>query len=257
MSPTLNQWIILLVGACSAGFVDSIVGGGGLLQLPTLLLTLPSQPAVMLLGTNKLASVWGTGSAAIVYNRKVKINLKEALFMAALAAVGSFTGARLASGLDTSQIKPIVVVALLVVFLWVLKNPSAGAVEKELLSPRNRRITTLVGGAAIGLYDGFIGPGTGSFLVFLLVGVVGLDFIRASATSKIVNTATNLAAILLFASRGQVLIGVGLAMGVANIIGSQLGSRLAIAKGSIWVRRVFLIVVGALLLRLVYDIISG
>ena len=250
------QWIALVVTAFTAGTIDSIVGGGGLIQLPGLLIILPMQPTVALLGTNKIASVWGTGSAAVIYNRKVRIQRREALIMAGLAAVGSFGGAALASRVSSSQLKPIVLVALVIVFLYVLRRPALGAHTAEKLSPATRRRVTAVAGAGIGFYDGFLGPGTGSFLVFLLVGVVGLDFLRASATAKVVNAATNLAAITWFASHGHILFEVGLAMGAANALGAQIGARVAIGKGAIWVRKVFLVIVCALIIKLGYDILN-
>ncbi len=253
---SIAQWVALIATAFVAGAVDSIVGGGGLIQLPGLLIILPLQPTVALLGTNKIASVWGTGSAAVIYNRKVRIDRREALIMAALAAVGSFGGAALASRVSSAQLKPIVLVALVLVFLYVLRRPALGAHSAEKLSPQTRRRVTAIAGATIGFYDGFIGPGTGSFLVFLLVGMVGLDFLRASATAKIVNAATNLAAIAWFASHGHMLLGVGLAMGAANATGAQIGARAAIGKGAIWVRKVFLVIVCALIIKLAYDIIT-
>lgn len=248
------QWVGLIVVAFAAGTIDSIVGGGGLIQLPGLLLILSSQPTVMLLGTNKIASVWGTGSAAVIYNRRVKIDRREAAIMTMLAATGSIGGAALASVVSSAQLKPIVLFALVLVFLYVLRRPSLGTETVERLSPSTRRTITASAGFGIGLYDGFIGPGTGSFLVFLLVGIVGLNFLQASAVAKIVNTATNLAALAWFATHGHVLFGVGLAMGAANASGAQIGSRLALGRGVIWVRKVFLVIVCALIIRLGYDI---
>jgi uncharacterized protein len=254
MAIHLQQWIALLITAFVAGAIDSIVGGGGLIQLPGLLVVLPLQPTVALLGTNKIASVWGTGSAAILYNRKVRIDRREAARMALLAAAGSFGGAVLASSVTSSQLKPIVLVALVVVFIYVWRRPSLGSQTTERLDPTVRRTVTTIAGLGIGFYDGFIGPGTGSFLVFLLVGIVGLDFLHSSATAKIVNTATNLAAIVWFVSRGHALIGVGLAMGAFNALGAQVGTRLALGKGVVWVRKVFLVIVCALIIRLAYDL---
>ena len=248
---------MLVIAAFCAGGIDAIVGGGGLLQIPALLLTLHGQPTAMLLGTNKLASVWGTASAAIVYNRTVRINRRDALLMAGLAGCAALVGAMIASRLSTAALKPLVVIALAVVFVYVWRKPNLGAVTHERLTQSRRRAVLAGGGLGIGFYDGLIGPGTGSFLVLLLVGVVGLAFIEANAIAKTVNTATNLGAIAWFASHGNVLVGLGLAMGAANLAGSQIGSRLAIAKGSLWVRRVFLIVVAALLARLLYDIARG
>ena len=251
------QWCGLILVAFAAGTVDSIVGGGGLLQLPGLLLILPSQPTVMLLGTNKIASVWGTGSAAVIYNRRVRVDRREAAVMTGLAALGAVGGAALASTVSSRQLKPIVLIALVVVFFYVLRRPALGAETTERLQASTRKVITATAGIGIGFYDGFIGPGTGSFLVFLLVGVVGLNFLQASAVAKVVNTATNLAALAWFAAHGHVLFGVGLAMGAANATGAQIGSRLALGRGAIWVRKVFLVIVCALIVRLAYDISRG
>jgi uncharacterized protein len=177
--------------------------------------------------------------------------------MAALAGLASVSGAAIASRLSTAALKPLVVLALLAVFVYVWRKPALGATTEERLSSARRKAVMLGGGIGIGFYDGLIGPGTGSFLVLLLVGVVGLAFIDANAIAKTVNTATNLGAIAWFASHGNMLVGLGLAMGAANFAGSQIGARLAIAKGSLWVRRVFLVVVLALLARLLYDIAWG
>lgn len=249
------RYLALVASAFSAGTIDAVVGGGGLIQLPALLLLLPTQPTVMLLGTNKVASVFGTGSAAVIYNRRVAVVRREAAMMAALAAMGSLAGAGLAALVSSAALRPIVLVALLAVLVYVWRNPLLGVEHRDLRSPVMRRTVIAAGGVAIGMYDGFIGPGTGSFLVFLLVGVIGMDFLRASAMAKVVNFATNAAAITVFASQGHVLWSVGLAMGAGNAVGAQVGARLAIGRGTVWVRKVFLVVVSALMIRLAYDIL--
>lgn len=252
---SVEDVLLLCAVAALAGGLDAVVGGGGLVQLPALLLVLPQVPAVALLGTNKLASVVGTASAAVTYARRVPVDRGTAVPMLAAAFVGSGLGALLATVAPGSALRPVVLVALVGVLLFTWRRPSLGEVEELRLQPRHQRAVTVAGGAAIGLYDGLVGPGTGSFLVFLLVGVVGLSFLHASATAKAVNTATNLAALLLFALGGHVLWGLGLAMAASNLAGSQVGARLAIRRGSAWVRRVFLVVVTALVLRLAYDVL--
>lgn len=247
--------LVLCAVAALAGALDAIVGGGGLLQLPALLLVLPQAPVVALLGTNKLSSVVGTCSAAVTYARRVPVDLRTASAMAAAAFAGSGGGAALATVLPGAALEPLVLAALVGVLLFTVRSPALGEVEALRLSPRAQRLVALLGGAVIGTYDGLVGPGTGSFLVFLLVGVVGLSFLHASATAKIVNTATNLAALLLFALGGHVLWGLGAAMAVSNLLGSQIGTRLALRRGSAWVRRVFLVVVSALIVRLAYDVL--
>jgi uncharacterized membrane protein YfcA len=247
---------LLCLAALAAGTLDAIVGGGGLIQLPALLLVLPNYPVVSLLGTNKLASIVGTGSAAITYSRRIDMHRRTAVEMCVAAFVGSAVGALLATIVRSDVLRPVVLVALAAVWLYTLRRPALGDVETLRLTPRIQTRVAVVGGAAIGLYDGLVGPGTGSFLVFLLVGAVGLSFLHASATAKAVNTMTNLAALVLFGLGGHVLWRVGAAMALCNVIGAQLGVRLAIGRGSAWVRRLFLVVVAALIVRLGYDVLT-
>jgi hypothetical protein len=246
---------LLCLAAFAAGGLDAIVGGGGLLQLPALLLVLPHAPVVTLLGTIKLAAVVGTGSAAATYSRRVDMHAPTAVRMAVAAFLGSGIGAFLATVAGSSVLRPVVLVALVGVWLYTLRRPGLGGEDAPRLTPRRQAGVAVTGGALIGMYDGFVGPGTGSFLVFLLVGAVGLSFLHASATAKAVNTMTNLAALLLFGLSGHVLWRLGLAMAVCNLAGAQLGARLAIRRGSAWVRRAFLVVVAALIVRLAIDVL--
>ncbi len=255
MGIELGDVLVLCVFAFLAGGLDAVVGGGGLVQLPALLVVLPQVPVVALLGTNKLASVVGTASAAVTYHRRVTVDRRTAAWMAGSAFVGSGAGALLATQIGSDVLEPVVLAALVAVLVFTVRSPSLGEIELLRLGPRAQRGVAVVGGALIGCYDGFLGPGTGSFLVFLLVGAVGLSFLHASATAKVVNTMTNLAALALFAWGGHVLWALGAAMATANLAGSQLGARLAVRRGSAWVRRVFVVVVSALLARLAYDVV--
>ena len=255
MDVALGDAVLLCLFALLAGALDAIVGGGGLVQLPALLIVLPQVPVVALLGTNKLASVVGTGSAAVTYARRTTVDRRTAATMAAAAFVGSGAGALVATRVGSEVLEPVVLVALVAVLAYTLRTPTLGEVEALRLSPGAQRAVALVGGGVIGFYDGFVGPGTGSFLVFLLVGAVGLSFLHASATAKVVNTMTNLAALVLFAAGGHVLWALGAAMAASNLLGSQLGTRLAIRRGSAWVRKVFVVVVLALILRLARDVL--
>jgi uncharacterized protein len=248
--------VVLCAFAVLAGAVDAVVGGGGLVQLPALLVVLPQAPVVALLGTNKLASIVGTSSAAVTYLRRTRVDVRTAATMAGAAFLGSAGGALLATQIDSDVLQPVVLVALIAVFAYTLRRPALGEVELLRLPPRVQRAVALTGGVVIGFYDGVAGPGTGSFLVFLLVGAVGLSFLHASATAKIVNTATNAAALLLFAAGGHVLWAVGAAMAVSNLLGAQIGSRLAIRYGSVLVRRVFLVVVSVLIARLTWNVLT-
>jgi len=250
----LSDVVVLCLFALLAGAVDAVVGGGGLVQLPALLVVLPQAPVVSLLGTNKLSSIVGTSSAAVTYLRRTQVDVGTAATMAAAAFVGSGGGALLATVVDGDVLEPLVLVALVGVFGYTLRRPALGEVEALRLHPRAQRAVALAGGAVIGFYDGVAGPGTGSFLVFLLVGALGLSFLHASATAKVVNTSTNAAALLLFALGGHVLWAVGAAMAASNLVGAQLGARLAIRYGSALVRRVFLVVVSVLIARLAWDV---
>ncbi|MCW2714594.1 MAG: hypothetical protein JWN88_1641 [Frankiales bacterium] len=256
MEVELADLLVLCAFAFLAGALDAVVGGGGLVQLPALLVVLPQAPVVSLLGTNKLASVVGTGSAALTYSRRVAVDRGTAAWMAGTAFVGSGAGAFVATRVGSDALKPLVLVALVCVLTYTLRRPDLGEVELLKLRAGSQRLVAGAGGALIGFYDGFLGPGTGSFLVFLLVGALGLSFLHASATAKVVNTTTNLAALGLFALGGHVLWVLGAAMAASNLAGSQVGARLAIRRGSAWVRRVFVVVVSALILRLGYDLLA-
>lgn len=256
MEVGLQELLVLCVFAFLAGMLDAVVGGGGLVQLPALLIMLPQMPVVSLLGTNKLASVVGTASAAVTYHRRVAVDGRTAAWMAGSAFLGAGAGALLATRVGSDVLKPVVLVVLVAVLIYTLRSPTLGEVERLRLRAGAQRGVAVGGGLVIGFYDGFIGPGTGSFLVFLLVGVVGLSFLHASATAKVVNTTTNLSALALFAAGGHVLWVLGAAMAAANLAGSQVGARLAVRRGSGWVRRVFVVVVSVLVVRLSYDVLG-
>ncbi|MFV0434791.1 MAG: TSUP family transporter [Leucobacter sp.] len=246
---------LLIVAAFAAGWIDAVVGGGGLLQLPALMLV-PGITPVQALATNKLASVFGTSTSSATYYRRLRPSLRTVLPMAAIALLGSFAGASVAAFLPAQVFKPIIVIALIAVALITLFKPAMGAVTR--LKHRGTKHRAIAGavGAVIGFYDGMLGPGTGTFLVIALVGLLGYDFLRASAKAKIVNLATNLGALLFFVPLGAVLWPLGLVMGAANVAGSVLGSRTAIAKGTRFVRALFLVVVGVLIVKLGFDIWS-
>jgi uncharacterized membrane protein YfcA len=233
------------------------VGGGGLILLPVLLLFLPGGEAIYSVATNKLAAVVGTASAALTYARRVEIDRAQTVPMAVAAFVGSLGGALLAASLPSRVLSVVVLAALVGVGLHTWRRPELGVVHAPRFDRRVQLAVLLLGGAAIGFYDGLAGPGTGSFLVFLMVGLVGFAFLTASASAKIVNTATNCGALVFFLPAGVVLLGLGAVMAVANLAGSVLGARLAVAYGSAFVRRVFLLVVAALVLTLGTRLLLG
>jgi uncharacterized membrane protein YfcA len=240
--------------ALLAGLIDAVAGGGGLVQLPGLLALYPGVAVPVLLGTNKVASVFGTSAALLRYVRSGVVLPWRALGPAIGAAlVGSFGGARLAALFPSAWMRPLVLVLLIGVVFFLQLRRSWGAERREPAPGAAWKVLLL--GAGLGLYDGFFGPGTGTFLLLGLIALLGLDFLGASAGAKALNVATNLAAIAAFASQGQVRWEVALPMAAANIAGSQLGSRLAIKQGAPFVRRMFLGVVVALLGKLAWELL--
>ena len=250
---TFASGLFLLCASFFAGFVDSIAGGGGLIQLPALLIGLPKTETVTVLGTNKLASVFGTATAASLYRRQIKPEPKVLIAMALPAFAGSAAGASLASRIPTSSMRPIVLVLLIVVAIYTWLKPDLGMVERFNHTDMRRIQIAIAAGVIIGFYDGIFGPGTGSFLMLVLVASLGYAFITASAIAKVVNVSTNLGAILIFGIHGAIIWQLGLALGVANVTGAVVGSRLAIRGGSTLVRKVFLIVTVALIIKVGID----
>jgi uncharacterized membrane protein YfcA len=250
---TWGMLIFVVLAAFAAGWIDAVVGGGGLLQLPVLLL-IPGIAPVQALATNKLASVFGTATSSVTYYRRAKPDIRTALPMAVIALAGSFGGAAVATVLPPAAFKPIIVIALLAVALFTAFKPELGAATKLRFSGHKHHIMAGAAGLVIGFYDGMIGPGTGTFLVITLVALLGYDFLQASAKAKLVNLATNAGALLLFIPHGSVLWALGGILAVANVAGSYLGSRMAISRGAKFIRIVFLVVVIALIAKLGVDV---
>jgi len=251
-------WLLLLCAAAFAGFVDAVAGGGGMIQVPALFAGLPRESPATLLGTNKLASIFGTLSAARRYAREVTMPW-QVVAPAALAAFAfSLLGAGVAASLPKEVMRPLVLLLLLAVAAYILLRPDFGRTARTpVLSPRRLRWTALIAGALLGFYDGVFGPGVGSFLIFVFVRWFGMDFLHASASAKIVNATSNAGALLLFAPAGHVLWMLGLGMAACNILGAQLGSRMAIRHGSGFVRAVFLCVTLLLIVKMAVDLLIG
>lgn len=245
----------LCVAAFVAGWVDAVVGGGGLVQIPALLVFMPGATPAQVLATNKLSSVFGTAAAAWTYVRRVRPDIRTALPMAGAALAGSAVGAACASLLPESVFRPLVLVLLVVVGTYTLRRPDLGEVQKLRHTGRRHLTTAVAAAVAIGFYDGIFGPGTGSFLVFAMVVLLGYSFVQASAKARIVNLATNLGALAVFIPQGAPMYGLGLSMAACNVLGGRLGATTAISRGSTFVRAVFLIVVGVLVARLAVDVL--
>ncbi len=246
---------LLALAAFAAGLVDAVAGGGGLLQLPALFAVYPEAHAATLFGTNKGASVWGTAAAALQYGRRVR--LPRACLLGALptALLFAWAGAAAVSQLPAAWLRPGVLVTLVLVAVYTLRRRELGLHHAPRLAGGREALAGAALGAGIGFYDGIFGPGTGSFLVFALVRGFGYDFLHASATAKLINVATNVAALTLFAGTGHVWWQTAGVMAVCNVAGSLVGSHAALRGGAVFVRRLFLLVTSALILKMGLDLL--
>jgi len=245
--------IIVSLASLFAGFVDAIVGGGGLILVPALFATFPNAHPATLFGTNKGASLWGTAFATWQYSHRVQMRW-SALWPAAVAGlVASFAGAWLVTVISPDFLRKVLPLVLLAVLLYTLAKKELGRTHSPRFSGVQEQLFAAGIGLVIGFYDGFFGPGTGSFLVFLFVRLLGYDFLSASAAAKLINTATNIAALALFIVKGHIWWHFVVVMALANVLGSLLGTRLALKHGTGFVRVVFLLVVSALIVKTGYD----
>ena len=247
------ELLIVSLASLLAGLVDSIVGGGGLILVPALFAAFPAAHPATLFGTNKSASVWGTAIATAQYSRRVQMRWAALLPAAAAGFGGSFAGAWVVTVIDPGFLRRLLPFILLAVLLYTLSRKELGRTHAPRFAGRHEIGVASGIGVIIGFYDGFFGPGTGSFLVFLFVRLLGYDFLNASASAKLINTATNLAALILFAAKGHIWWHFMLAMALANVVGSLLGTRLALKHGAGFVRGVFIVVVTALIMKTGYD----
>ncbi|WP_017904016.1 sulfite exporter TauE/SafE family protein [Pseudomonas asplenii] len=248
--------VILCCFAFAAGLIDAAVGGGGLIQIPALFNVLPSAPPAALLGTNKVAAACGTTFAARSFVRKVVIDWSLVIPAAAAAFIMSFFGAATVSAVPQSVVRPAVLVMIVVMALYTFWKKDFGALHKPMrIGTREKLLAVLIGGA-IGFYDGLFGPGTGSFLIFLFIRCFAFDFLHASASAKLVNIATNIAALVFFIPTGNVLYLVALPMALFNILGALTGTWLAVRRGVPFVRALFLVLLVILISKLSYDLIK-
>lgn len=250
--------VLALVGAAFvAGWVDAVVGGGGLIQLPALLIGLPaSTPVASVSGTNKLSSACGTLVASTTYVRKVRVDWRSAIPLMVCAWIGSMAGANLVKFFPRQYFTPIVLVVLIGVGWYTFRRPHLG-LEHQLRHAGWGHYLRLMGlGLGIGAYDGFLGPGTGTFFVIALVAMMGYGFLQATTMTKLANLTTNIAALVVLASSGHVIWKLGLMMAAANLTGGFAGARMAVRHGNGFVRKVFLVVVVGLGLKLGYDTIQ-
>jgi len=254
--PSLWTYLLLALAGLFAGFVDAVVGGGGLVQLPALVVAFPAAAPVQVLATNKLAGTCGTSVSSLTYYWRVRPDPGTFIPLMTVAFVGSAAGAVAASHIPASAFDPIILVALVVVGAYVLFKPDLGRVTELRFAGHRHTLAAAVAGLVIGFYDGALGPGTGSFFVFTLVGLLGYNFLEASAKARIANWATNVAALLVFAAQGAVMWRVGLVVGLCNLLGSYVGARTAVSKGTGFVRVFFVLVVSAFIVKIGSDVLA-
>lgn len=249
----LQDVVIVLSLAFLAGFTDAIVGGGGLIQLPALLLFMPQYAIPSLLGTNKFAGFSGTVLASLKYHRLVKINYKLLLPGIISATLFSFLGAWLITLLDKELIKPIIFVLLVAVFIYTLLKKNIGQYNRQISYNNNSYLYSTLVGMVLGFYDGFFGPGTGSFLILIFVTLFGMEFLMASAHAKIINIATNVSALLFFVFSGNIIYKIAIPLAASNMFGAYLGAKIAFKKGNSFIRKFYLFIVLLLIFKFVYD----
>lgn len=258
--PHVTVLALLMLASLLAGFVDAVVGGGGLITIPALMLGLPAgTPITTILGTNKVVACTGTTFAAAQFVHAKVLNVRDLVLPILCAMAGASVGVALAyylQGRYEPYFRPVMLGLMVAMLAFTLLKPEIGKLHAPKHGVQHERLLAALISAMLGFYDGFFGPGTGSILIFLFVAVLGFDFLRASALSKSVNWASNVASLCLFVWRGSWVPIVALTMAMANGVGGYLGARTALQKGSGWVRLVFIGVVSALILRLGWQMLG-
>ncbi len=246
--------IFLCLAAFFAGFIDAVVGGGGLIQTPIGLILLPHLPVATVIGSLKIPSFTGTAFAAYQYLKTIKINKKLLGIMGILAFLASFFGSTLLTYVKNDFMKPLLLVVLFLLAVYTYTKKDFGTTAVKYVPLKKQLLLAILISISIGFYDGFIGPGTGSFLIVAFISLLGFDFLNASANAKIINLATNCGSICLFAFKGKIIWSIAIPMSICNAIGAYIGSKTALKKGNTFIRVFFLVVVVATLLRFAYDV---
>lgn len=249
------SYIVLPLVAFGAGFIDAIVGGGGFVQLPALMIFLPHVPVITLLGTNKLVSFSGTTVAFFRYTQSIKLSTRTLIPCGICAFLFSFLGSYLVTLVPNNFLRPVFMVVLIFTFIYSIKNRHFGMEGLGHAHKENLFLAMLIG-TGLGFYDGFVGPGTGSFLIIAFITLFQFTFVQASAYAKLINMCTNLAAIILFSMKGAFLWKLAIPMAIMNILGSLTGVKMALLKGNDFVRILFRLVVLLTILRFGYDVLS-
>lgn len=246
--------LLLCLAAFCAGFVDAIVGGGGLIQTPVVMVLMPNLAVSSVIGSLKIPAFSGTSFAANQYLKKVQLNWKLLSVMAVVAFGAAFLGSNLLTLVSNYFMKPLLLLVLILIAIYTFAKKDFGASQEKNLSANKQLLLGIVMSICIGFYDGFIGPGTGSFLVLGFVAILGFDFLNASANAKMVNLATNFGSICLFVLNGKIIWAIALPMAACNAFGGWMGAKLAIKKGNGFIRIFFLIIVVLTLIRFGYDV---
>jgi uncharacterized protein len=248
---------ILAFCALAAGFIDAVVGGGGLIQVPATLIQFPKTPLATIFGTNKIASLCGTSVAAYQYSKKIKFDYLVLFVVAIAAFIASFAGAKIVSIIPPNTLKPVVLFVLIAIAIYTFLKKDLGKVQTKNLQKQKLILYGACIGLVVGFYDGFFGPGTGSFFVLGFVIVLGFDFLHASAYSKIINCVTNVSALTVFVRQGNYILDIAILMAVCNVTGNFIGSKMALKKGNTFVRKIFLFIVVIMIIRYGYDVFLG
>ncbi len=257
-STELLTLLLLCLGSLIAGFTDAVVGGGGLIQVPLLFILYPQYSHVQVIATNRFASIFGTLVAAVQYARQIGLVLETVVPAGIATTIGSFSGTFIMTQIPTDVYKPLLLGIIMVLTLFTFIKKDFGQIDTVKITNKQRYLYTCIGiGLIIGLYNGTIGPGTGVLLVFALISFLGSDFLKASAAAKSINALADAASLIGFVLHQAIIIKLAVPMMVANVMGSYIGSKMALQRGNTFVRYFFLIIVTLLITRLAWDILKG
>ncbi len=249
----ITLFLVFIIGF-AAGFLDSIVGGGGLIATPAMLNLFPSFNILQIIATNRTSSIAGTSVAAWNYLKTGHIPLKVLFFAGISACVAALVGAELATYIAPKILKSIVLVIIVILAIYTFFKKDFGQEEKLRYTAEQLPFVAAMIGAICGFYNGLIGPGTGTILVFVFVSMTGMSFLKASAISKTTNVSGDIGSWAILCYKGYVFWQAAIPLVIGNMIGSYIGSKLAIFKGSKFIRIIFLGVVTALIVKVLYDL---
>lgn len=254
---TILDFVFVLFFSLIAGFMDAIVGGGGLIQLPALMISFPQTSLPTLFGTNKIAAISGTSLAAYQYAKKITFDYKLLLIIGFSAFIASWYGATVVSKINPEVLKPLVLVLLIAMAIYTFIKKELGNFSNQSLIQTKTFIIGVLLGIVIGFYDGFFGPGTGSFLVFGMVLFLRFDFLHASAYAKVINILTNIGALSFFIYHENYLLIMAIGMAICNIIGNYVGTKMAFKKGNEFIRKIFLAILCLMIFRYGWEVFTS